>query len=99
LQLISPVVTGIIKQTECTFFDFFDILIIFNTKQPCTVLKTGAKQSCFTSRSIEINSENMSGETALHVASRWGFLDILKILLDYGAQVNTKNKRRETPIR
>ena len=38
-------------------------------------------------RSIDVNASNVVGETSLHFASRFGFADVVRILLDYGAQV------------
>ena len=42
-------------------------------------------------RQIEINSINKKGYTALAIAVKNGYLEIVRILLSKGASVNTKN--------
>ena len=37
------------------------------------------------------------GDTLLHHAARQGF-DCVQILLDYGAEIDTKNKEGKTPV-
>jgi ankyrin repeat protein len=39
-------------------------------------------------RTIDLNASNAAGETSLHVAARFGFVDVVRILLDYGAEVS-----------
>lgn len=47
---------------------------------------------------LDINAQNSSGDTALHKASRWGYLNIVEILLENGADPTIKNKRKVSPI-
>ena len=42
-------------------------------------------------RQIDINSINKKGYTALAIAVKNGYLEIVRILLSKGASVNTKN--------
>ncbi|OHS99173.1 hypothetical protein TRFO_34409 [Tritrichomonas foetus] len=46
---------------------------------------------------ININAQNENLETALHIAAKNGYLDIVKILQEHGANVNIKNKNHKTP--
>ncbi|KAK7195921.1 Ankyrin repeats (3 copies)/Ankyrin repeat/Ankyrin repeats (many copies) [Novymonas esmeraldas] len=51
------------------------------------------------SRKAEVNAVNgPHRETALHVAARCGFTDMLSCLLDAGADLNARNARQETPL-
>ncbi|KAH7324015.1 ankyrin repeat-containing domain protein [Rhexocercosporidium sp. MPI-PUGE-AT-0058] len=51
-------------------------------------------------KAIEINakSENSSGTTALHEAAKFSKSDILEILLDHGAEIDTFNTEGETAL-
>ncbi|XP_019770232.1 ankyrin repeat domain-containing protein 27 [Dendroctonus ponderosae] len=49
------------------------------------------KALLYSSRLVEINLQNLSGETPMFLATRWGYLDIIKILLESGASVCLKN--------
>lgn len=43
-------------------------------------------------RGTDINAQNKSGQTALGIAAKNGITPAVAILLEYGADVNTKNK-------
>ncbi|XP_066140204.1 ankyrin repeat domain-containing protein 27-like [Euwallacea fornicatus] len=47
----------------------------------------------YSSYYVEINLQNNSGETPLFLATRWGYFDIVRILLENGASVCVKNNR------
>ncbi|AYU82701.1 Ankyrin repeats (3 copies)/Ankyrin repeat/Ankyrin repeats (many copies) [Leishmania donovani] len=50
-------------------------------------------------RKADVNAVNgPHRETALHVAARCGFADILSFLLSAGADLNMRNARQETPL-
>merc|ERR1711973_915293 len=45
-----------------------------------------------------VHSVNMRGNTSLHDAVRWDYLDIVKLLLHYKAPLNVTNKMFLTPL-
>jgi ankyrin repeat protein len=47
----------------------------------------------------DLDAENTSGETVVHAIVSGGFDEILKRLIELGANVNTKNKRGTTPLK
>ncbi|GET92422.1 hypothetical protein, conserved [Leishmania tarentolae] len=50
-------------------------------------------------RKADVNALNgPHRETALHVAARCGYVDVLSCLLAAGADLNTRNARQETPL-
>ncbi|XP_050307488.1 ankyrin repeat domain-containing protein 27-like [Anthonomus grandis grandis] len=51
------------------------------------------KALIYSSHFVEINLQNSLGETPLFLATKWGYFDIIKILLENGAAVCFKNNR------
>ena len=49
-------------------------------------------------RTTDIESTASDGNTPLHVASIFGWIRIVKLLIEQGADVNAKNKRGKTPL-
>ncbi|XP_033115363.1 ankyrin repeat domain-containing protein 27-like [Anneissia japonica] len=47
---------------------------------------------------VEVNFPNCRGNTPLHEAARWGYETIVQILLEHGASVEARNRRKETPL-
>ncbi|AIF82025.1 ankyrin [endosymbiont of Acanthamoeba sp. UWC8] len=47
---------------------------------------------------LDVNSQDYFGTTALHVAARNGYMEIAKLLLARGADVNLTDKEGETPL-
>ncbi|XP_043491147.1 ankyrin repeat domain-containing protein 27-like isoform X2 [Polistes fuscatus] len=45
---------------------------------------------------LNVNSPNIDGDTPLHRASKWGYLDIIETLLEHGADCKIKNKWGQT---
>jgi ankyrin repeat protein len=45
-----------------------------------------------------INAKNANGETALHAASSRGLDDVVRFLVENGADVNAKDNRQRTPL-
>lgn len=45
-----------------------------------------------------VNQKNLGGATALHIAAREGNFEIVKILIDYGADVNSVDNENWTPL-
>lgn len=41
---------------------------------------------------------NDKGDTALHMASRWGYEGIIQVLLENGASTHILNKSKESPL-
>ncbi|KAJ8945242.1 hypothetical protein NQ318_016662 [Aromia moschata] len=52
----------------------------------------------YSSAEVELNIGNFFGDTPLNLATKWGYLDIVKILLENGASVIVKNKRNQTVV-
>jgi hypothetical protein len=47
----------------------------------------------------EINAkENQRGLTPLHEAARWGWNDVVRFLVDHGADLQAKDNRGMTPV-
>ncbi|PIO28692.1 hypothetical protein AB205_0103760 [Aquarana catesbeiana] len=41
---------------------------------------------------------NEKGDTALHIAARWGYQGVIEVLLQNGASTSILNRRKETPL-
>ncbi|KAJ8973366.1 hypothetical protein NQ317_018843 [Molorchus minor] len=60
--------------------------------------ENSAKGLIYSSPEVELNVSNFFGDTALHLATKWGYLEIVKILLENGASVIIENKRHQTVV-
>lgn len=47
---------------------------------------------------IDVNCQNKMGDTALHLAAKWGFTEIVETLLEYGINVDCRNRLGHTAI-
>lgn len=47
---------------------------------------------------VEINQKNKNGDTALHIATKNGYKDIVNLLLIHKADLNIKNNNQNTPL-
>ena len=47
---------------------------------------------------IDINSQTSDGRTALHIAIKTQFLDMIALLIQHGADVNSQNSNGSTPL-
>ncbi|GIL69469.1 hypothetical protein Vretimale_13583 [Volvox reticuliferus] len=47
---------------------------------------------------MAVDAANEFGQTALHVASLWGNLEAMKVLIELGADVDVPNSRGSTPL-
>jgi len=45
-----------------------------------------------------INAQTLNGVSAMHASSRAGYLSIVKVLLDAGADINIKDNKGKTPL-
>ncbi len=54
-------------------------------------------RSLLASQSIEVNTANDNGATALHQAARGGYVQIVRLLIDNGADLEAKDLRGQTP--
>lgn len=48
--------------------------------------------------SVNANAMNDNGDTPLHLAARWGYRAIVGILLEYGANCGSINRKGQTPL-
>ena len=46
----------------------------------------------------DVNARNYKGQTALHCAARAGFVEIVSLLLDHGAEVDLQDRAGHTPL-
>lgn len=49
-------------------------------------------------RGTDVNARNYKGQTALHCAARAGFVDIVSLLLEHGAEVDLRDDKGQTPV-
>jgi len=49
-------------------------------------------------KKMYVDYPNYHNETPLHYAARWGDLEMLNLLIKYGADVNGKTKSKETAL-
>lgn len=54
------------------------------------------KALMYSTSQTELNIGNNFGDTPLHLATKWCFLDIMKILLENGASLILENKQKQT---
>lgn len=47
---------------------------------------------------IDRNAQNKFGDTVMHMASKWGFCEIIETLLEYGIRTDIKNRAGHTPL-
>lgn len=47
---------------------------------------------------IDRNAQNRTGDTAIHMAAKWGFRDIVEVLLEYGVKIDLENRIGETAL-
>ena len=52
----------------------------------------------FEVRAVRLDAANGRGDTALHLAARWGYLGVVAVLLENGARPGLPNHRRETAL-
>ncbi|MGC9105409.1 MAG: ankyrin repeat domain-containing protein [Thermoprotei archaeon] len=46
----------------------------------------------------DVNIRDKDGNTPLHLAAWYGYLDIVKFLVEHGADVNARNAEGNTPL-
>lgn len=47
---------------------------------------------------VDVNARNDNGDTALHLAAKWGYVAIVRILLECGANCKLTNRQGQTPL-
>uniref|UniRef100_A0A336M3E4 CSON011377 protein n=1 Tax=Culicoides sonorensis TaxID=179676 RepID=A0A336M3E4_CULSO len=47
---------------------------------------------------LALNAQNKHGDTPIHIASKWGFLEIVSTLLENGSRIDVQNKFGHTPV-
>ncbi|XP_071785110.1 ankyrin repeat domain-containing protein 27-like [Asterias amurensis] len=56
------------------------------------------KAMMYSNQPVDINAANCQGDTPLHLTTRWGYESLVQLLLEHGASVEARNRRKETPI-
>ena len=49
-------------------------------------------------QTCRLDLQNEKGDTALHMAARWGYEGIIQVLLENGASTNVPNKSKDSPL-
>jgi ankyrin repeat protein len=49
-------------------------------------------------RLVSVNQKNIFGDTPLHVAVIWGDINAIRILIDFGADINCQGEHGYTPL-
>jgi ankyrin repeat protein len=49
-------------------------------------------------QNVDVNLPNDHGDTALHNAAKWGYVEIVQLLLGNGASPHALNRKKETPL-
>ena len=47
---------------------------------------------------VSINSQNAVGQTPLHLAAKWGRLNVIKLLIEEGADLEVKDRKGRTAV-
>jgi ankyrin repeat protein len=63
-----------------------------NSYEDCTILEALLRANA------DKEAKDKDGETALHLAVRFGDIENVKVLLNYGANINARNKARLSPL-
>ena len=48
-------------------------------------------------KKANVHARDVHGDTPLHLAARWGYEDIAKLLVDEGANVQNENSYKQSP--
>ncbi len=70
-----------------------------NSGTPLHDLPTVEVAQSLIEQGVDCHALDADGNTALHIASRYGRPDLVQLLLDQGLDVNLKNKSGGTPLR
>lgn len=49
-------------------------------------------------QTCHLDVQNDKGDTALHMAARWGYEGIIQVLLENGASSTVSNRSKESPL-
>lgn len=49
-------------------------------------------------QTCHLDLQNEKGDTALHMATRWGYEGIIQVLLENGASTHILNRNKESPL-
>lgn len=49
-------------------------------------------------QTCHLDVQNDKGDTALHMAARWGYEGIIQVLLENGASVSVVNRSKDSPL-
>lgn len=73
---------------------FFPAIRLYFKREPSDVTKPEANPKF---RDF-INKEDLDGSSALHLAVQTGRKEVSQVLIQYGADINSKNKNHQTPV-
>lgn len=66
-------------------------------ERACASRSVGALKMLFR-HNVDVNAVDKKGDSALHLACRFGFYDGVRLLLDAGADWTIKNNKGKTPL-
>lgn len=52
----------------------------------------------YDAQTCHLDVQNDKGDTALHMAARWGYEGIIQVLLENGASVSVVNRNKDSPL-
>ncbi|CAH0563896.1 unnamed protein product [Brassicogethes aeneus] len=60
--------------------------------------ETCVKALVYSSINVKYDLANFFGDTPLHLATKWSYIDIVRFLVENGGYTNVKNRRNKTPV-
>lgn len=81
-----------ITQDKCTVLHLSSLNGNGNCVKALLYYSDHAKVRC------DRNAQTRAGDTAIHVAVKWGFIEIIETLLEYGVRLDIRNRAGHLPI-
>jgi len=99
LTLLHFIVSVMLDNRLLDYFTASDIKQSADALLPAAALEENLEAlTWLLDQGVDINEQDMDGNTALHEAVSKCNLDIINLLLDKGADVNIRNLNRESPL-